>query len=115
MSISFCVHEDWRREVRGPRHEQEGLCSDRIGFSAKDSGEVCRSTYTMRPPRGLVKGERWKKSCTPKPITGEKSPFQCAGMNRPEAENERVSRERSSDPLGLESCVATARNPTKRR
>jgi hypothetical protein len=35
--------------------------------------------------------------------------------NRHEAENERVSRERSSDPLGLESCVATARDPTKRR
>ena len=46
---------------------------------------------------------------------GEKSPLQCAGMNRHEAENERVSRERSSDPLGPESCVATVRDPTKRR
>jgi hypothetical protein len=41
--------------------------------------------------------------------------LQCAGMNRHEAENERVSRERSSDLLGLESCVATVRDPTKRR
>src|SRR5262245_20528780 len=45
----------------------------------------------------------------------KKSRLQCAGMNRHEAENERVSRERTSDPLGLESCVATARDPTKRR
>jgi len=31
--------------------------------------------------------------------------FQCAGINRHEAEDERALRERSSDPLGLESCV----------
>jgi len=30
---------------------------------------------------------------------------QCAGMNRHEAEDESSSRERSSDPLGLESCA----------
>jgi hypothetical protein len=48
-------------------------------------------------------------------LLGEKSPLQCAGMKRHEAENERVSRERTSDLLGLESCVATARDPTKRR
>src|SRR5258708_38499852 len=49
------------------------------------------------------------------PAASSKSPLQCAGMNRHEAENERVSRERTSDLLGLESCVATARDPTKRR
>ena len=32
-------------------------------------------------------------------------PFQCAGINRHEAEDERALRERSSDPLGLESCA----------
>src|SRR5215469_11383452 len=48
-------------------------------------------------------------------LAGEKPLLLCAGMNRHEAENERVSPERSSDPLGLESCVATARDPTKRR
>jgi hypothetical protein len=32
-------------------------------------------------------------------------PLRCAGMNRHEAEDERALRERSSDPLGLESCA----------
>ena len=39
----------------------------------------------------------------------------CAGLNRHEAEEEEASQERSSDPLGLESCAATARDPAKRR
>ena len=48
-------------------------------------------------------------------VVGEKSPLQCAGLNRLEAEDERALRERSSDPLGLESCADTARDPAKRR
>jgi hypothetical protein len=48
-------------------------------------------------------------------VTGAKSPLQCAGLNRLEAEDERALRERSSDPLGLESCAATVRDPAKRR
>ena len=35
-----------------------------------------------------------------------KSRLQCAGLNRHEAEDESSSRERSSDPLGPESCGA---------
>ena len=35
----------------------------------------------------------------------ETRPLQCAGINRHEAEDERALRERSSDPLGLESCA----------
>ena len=35
--------------------------------------------------------------------------------NRHEAEEEEALQERSSDPLGLESCAATARDPAKRR
>jgi len=35
--------------------------------------------------------------------------------NRHEAEDESSLRERSSDPLGLESCAATARDTVKRR
>jgi hypothetical protein len=34
------------------------------------------------------------------------SSMQCAGLNRHEAGNERVLRERSSEPLGPEFCVA---------
>jgi hypothetical protein len=41
--------------------------------------------------------------------------FQCAGINRHEAEEEEALRERISDPLGLESCAATVRDPAKRR
>ena len=44
-----------------------------------------------------------------------KSSFQCAGLNRLEVEDERALRERSSDPLGLESCAATARDTAKPR
>jgi hypothetical protein len=35
--------------------------------------------------------------------------------NRYEAENAKFSRERSSDPLGPESCAVTARDTVKRR
>jgi hypothetical protein len=35
----------------------------------------------------------------------DKSPLQCAGLNRHEAGEEEASRERSSDPLGPEFCV----------
>src|SRR5216684_8595517 len=42
-------------------------------------------------------------------------PLQCAGMNRYEVEDERALRERSSDPLGPESCAVTARDTVKRR
>jgi hypothetical protein len=38
-------------------------------------------------------------------VAVEKSPFQCAGLNRHEAEEEEASRERTSDPLGPEFCV----------
>ena len=37
---------------------------------------------------------------------GQESRLQCAGVNRHEAENARFSRQRSSGPLGLESCAA---------
>src|SRR5437773_10531886 len=43
------------------------------------------------------------------------SPLLCAGINRHEVEDERALRERSSDPLGSESCTATARDTEKRR
>ena len=36
-------------------------------------------------------------------------------VNRHEGEDERALRVRSSDPLGPESCAATARNAVKRR
>src|SRR5215469_10963492 len=39
----------------------------------------------------------------------------CAGINRHEVEDERALQERSSDPLGLESCAATARDTVRRR
>jgi hypothetical protein len=43
-------------------------------------------------------------------VVGIRSPLQCAGLNRLEAEDEGALRERSSDPLGLESCGATVRD-----
>ena len=39
------------------------------------------------------------------PSIGAKSPSRCAGLNRHEAGNARVLRERSSEPLGPEFCV----------
>lgn len=41
------------------------------------------------------------------PASGEISSLQSAGINRHEAEDESSSRERSSDPLGPESCGVT--------
>ena len=38
-------------------------------------------------------------------MIGDKSPLQCAGLNRHEAEEEEALRERISDPLGPEFCV----------
>jgi hypothetical protein len=46
-------------------------------------------------------------------VTVTKSRLLCAGLNRLEVEDERALRERSSDPLGLESCAATARDTEK--
>src|ERR1035437_2078451 len=43
------------------------------------------------------------------------SPLQCAGLNRLEVEDARALLERSSEPLGLESCAVTARDTAKRR
>ena len=40
-----------------------------------------------------------------KKVLVEKSPLQCAGINRLEAENAKFSRVRISDPLGPEFCV----------
>src|SRR5213079_3134274 len=41
--------------------------------------------------------------------------FMCAGITRYEVENAKFLRERISDPLGPESCAATARDTAKRR
>src|SRR5262249_37349465 len=89
--------------------------------------QTCARLYTVRPQQTSLRlrHKQTRKASTsgfakgPVPRMAQKrvdvtSPLQCAGINRHEAENERVSRERSSDPLGLESCVATVRDPTKR-
>src|SRR5260370_41651734 len=44
-----------------------------------------------------------------------RSRYWCAGISRHEAENAKFLRERTSDPLGPESCADTARNSVKRR
>jgi len=38
-------------------------------------------------------------------VVDDKSPLQCAGINRYEAGVEETPRERNSDPLGPEFCV----------
>src|SRR5260370_42637477 len=44
-----------------------------------------------------------------------RSRYWCAGISRHEAENAKFLRERTSDPLGPESCADTARDSVKRR
>src|SRR5260370_42228530 len=44
-----------------------------------------------------------------------RSRYWCAGISRHEAENAKFLRERTSDPLGPESCADTARHSVKRR
>jgi hypothetical protein len=63
----------------------------------------------------LSKAAKAQELTSPQAAVGEKSPLQCAGMNRYEVEDERALRERSSDPLGPESCAVTARDTVKRR
>src|SRR5260370_41311036 len=58
---------------------------------------------------------RYKANEATKRLVGVTSSLQCAGVNRHEVEDVRALRERSSDPLGLESCAATARDTAKRR
>ena len=48
-------------------------------------------------------------------FAGVNRPYRCAGINRHEVEDERALRERSSDPLGPESCADTVRDSVKRR
>jgi len=55
---------------------------------------------TNRPTK---KYRERKQECS---LPRAKSPMRCAGINRHEAGNERVLRERSSEPLGPEFCVA---------
>src|SRR5713226_5984734 len=62
--------------------------------------------------QGCKDNSRWMVK---HPVVGEKSRLQCAGVNRHEVEDERALRERSSDPLGPESCAVTARDTAKRR
>lgn len=56
--------------------EQEGPCSDRIGFLVKDSGEVYRSTYarTMRVSSSVVK-KRVRRNGRPRLVVGVTSPL----------------------------------------
>jgi hypothetical protein len=67
------------------------------------------------PDSRMRQGEIVGLNCASDTMIGEKSLLQCAGLNRLEAEDARALRERSSDPLGLESCAATARDTAKRR
>ncbi len=46
-----------------------------------------------------------QKSILLRVFIGDRSPLQCAGINRHEAENAKFLRVRSSDPLGPEFCV----------
>jgi hypothetical protein len=78
-----------------------GVWGARKTFSLIIAFEVCTVSDAHHASR------RWS--------IGEISPLQCAGINRHEVEDERALRERSSDPLGLESCAATVRDTAKRR
>lgn len=54
---------------------------------------LLQALYTLRSERLLM----------------EQLDYECAGINRSEAEDERALRERSSDPLGLEFCTVASR------
>jgi len=88
----------------------EAHCFLRQGHACIDVTRV----LGCRPPESITDFVS-EEVISPDQIGEYKNELQCAGLNRHEVENERVSRERSSDPLGLESCVATVRDPTKRR
>jgi hypothetical protein len=80
------------------------------GNTRNNDAIISRAQRTRDRTRSRITG-----NYAPKFITVENRRFQCAGVNRHEAEEEEALRERVSDPLGLESCAATARDPAKRR
>jgi hypothetical protein len=49
--------------------------------------------------------DKWGREINAPAMIVEKSPLQCAGINRHEVEDERALRGRSSEPLGPEFCV----------
>jgi len=61
----------------------------REGFHAHGSDRLSQIYLGSKPNDGICR----------------KIAFQCAGLNRHEAEEEEASRERTSDPLGPEFCV----------
>ena len=64
---------------------------------------------------GLALRRSSERITSKRKLTVVNSPSQCAGLNRHEVGDERASRERTSDPLGPESCAVTARDAAKHR
>jgi hypothetical protein len=88
-------------------------CTDACPVCGSDQvhGQACIATRLFRTitrlgNRGMRGSEIARASGKPKEkLTDVTRPLQCAGLNRHEAEDESSLRERSSDPLGLESCA----------
>jgi hypothetical protein len=61
--------------------------------------------WRLSEPKRKIPGSTRVGSVYTKPSGRTQNGNPCAGINRHEAENARVLRERGSDPLGLEFCV----------
>src|SRR5271165_7159433 len=77
------------------------LIASKCAASPCGRSAIRRRTRRKNEPKSTTLSAKWG--------------FQCAGLNRHEAENAKFLRERISDPLGPESCAATARDEVKRR
>src|ERR1700722_1376728 len=96
------------RSPNSPQIDQNGYGGLNIRI-VDTVGAIADPKITSRTePRLSLFLARW--NCGRK-ATAANTPFRCAGLNRHEAEDESSLQERSSDPLGLESGAATARDP----
>jgi len=110
--------DDNRNQVFSPQQPKRHMAINLSGMLQNGSGRPRRSRpearrrYSRLPlPKhtdssyclSLFRCARFTHSLSLSLV--DKSPMQCAGLNRHEAGNARVLRERSSEPLGPEFCV----------
>src|ERR1700737_4954698 len=100
---------DTEQGVHGESSGHEGRCQTRF------FGKALSDIPALKPYRGKLAVRNFRGGDGDVGII--RSPVRAIALpdNRHEAEDERALRERTSEPLGLESCAATARDTAKHR
>jgi len=95
--------------MNGESREHEGQMANQF------TGQALSESPALKPYRGKPAVRNFRGGDGNVGII--RSPVRAIALpdNRHEAENAKFLRERTSDPLGLESCAATVRDAVKRR